>query len=146
MGAAMGKRLGSQEAANEFWKLQESADPQFMEAIKGLHIKIILLGTDAPGNEDKQLSLDIENGRFIEIVPETKPAPSDLRTKPFDHTKFECRAIAPQQTLVDLCNGKIDLMQAIEKVKIEGDSGVLLTQISGFIKFMEFLGKMDIQP
>jgi hypothetical protein len=142
----MGLSLGTQELADEFWKLQESEDPQFMEAIKGLHIKLILLGTDAPGSEDKQLSLDIENGRFIEIVPETKPAPSDLRTKPFDHTKFECRAIAPQQTLVDLCNGKIDLMQAIEKVKIEGDIGALMTQMSGFMKFMEFLGKMDIQP
>jgi putative sterol carrier protein len=142
----MGIRLGSQETANEFWKLQREGNPQFMEAIKGLHIKIILLGTDAPGKEDKQLSLDIENGRFIEIVPETKPAPSDLRTKPFDHTKYQCRAIAPQQTLVDMCNGKTDVLQAMYKVKIEGDSGVLLTQMSSFMKFMEFLGRMDIQP
>ncbi len=139
-------RLGSQEAANEFWRLQEERDPQFMETIKGLHIRIILLGTDAPGNEDKQLSLVIEDGRFIEIIPETKTAPSELRTKPFDRNKYQCRAIAPQQTLIELCKGEIDVLQAMDRVKIEGDSGVLLTQMSGFMKFMEFLGKMDIQP
>ncbi len=139
-------RLGSQELADHFWELQETGDPEYVEAMKGLSIKLILLGTDAPGNEDKQLSLDIEDGRFVEIVPETKPAPSDLRTKPFDHTKYECRAIAPQKVLVDLCSGKIDLLDAISTVKIEGDIAKLMTQMRGFMNFIEFLGKLGIEP
>lgn len=141
----MGLRLGSQELADEFWRLQDE-DPQLQEKLKGLTIRLILLGTEAPGNEDKQLSLDIDNGRFIEIIPETKPAPSDLRNKPFDHTKYEARASAPQKTLIDLIQGKIDLIDAVQKVKIEGDIGKLMTQMAGFMGFIEYIGQMDIEP
>jgi putative sterol carrier protein len=142
----MGLRLGSQELADEFWRLQKEKDPEFIQAFKGLNIRLILLGTDAPGKEDKQLFLDIEDGQFVEIIPETKPAPSDLRTKPFDHKKYDCRAIAPQQTLVDLCNGKIDLIEAITKVKIEGDIGKLMAQFAEFMSFISYLGKKGIEP
>lgn len=141
----MGFRLGSQELADEFWKMQDS-NPALQEKLKGLTIRLILLGTDAPGNEDKQLSLDIEDGRFTEIIPETKPAPSDLRNRPFDHTKYEARASAPQQTLIDLIRGKIDLIDAVQKVKIEGDIGKLMTQMAGFMGFIEYIGQMDIEP
>jgi len=141
----MGLRLGSQELADEFWRMQDE-DPQLQEKLKGLTIRLILLGTEAPGNEDKQLSLDIDNGRFIEIIPETKPAPSDLRNKPFDHTKYEARASAPQKTLIDLIQGKIDLIDAVQKVKIEGDIGKLMTQMAGFMGFIEYIGQMDIEP
>ena len=142
----MGLRLGSQELANEFWRLQKAKDPEFIEAFKGLNIRLILLGTDAPGKEDKQLFLNIENGQFVEITPETKPAPSDLRTRPFDHTKYDCRAMAPQQTLIDLCSGNIDLIEAITKVKIEGDIGKLMSQFAEFMKFITYLGKKGIEP
>lgn len=142
----MGLRLGSKELANEFWRLQKVGDPEFIEAFKGLNIRLILLGTDAPGKEDKQLFLHIENGQFVEITPETKPAPSDLRTRPFDHTKYDCRASAPQKTLVDLCNGRIDLIEAITKVKIEGDIGKLMSQFAEFMKFITYLGKKGIGP
>jgi putative sterol carrier protein len=142
----MGLRLGSQELANEFWRLQKAKDPEFIEAFKGLNINLILLGTDALGKEDKQLFLQIVNGQFVEITPETKPAPSDLRTKPFDHTKYDCRAIAPQQTLIDLCNGKIDLIEAITKVKLEGDIGKLMAQFAEFMNFIKYLGKIGIEP
>ena len=141
----MGFRLGTQELANECMKRQDE-DPGFQEKLKGLTIRLLFVGTDCPGDEDRQLALDIENGRFNEIVVSAKPAPSDLRTAPFDHTKYDFRVQAPQQALIDLIHGKIDLLGALDKVKIEGDIAKLMTQFTGFMGFIEYLGNMDIVP
>lgn len=141
----MGFRLGSQELANEFLRLQdENAETQ--AKLKGLSIRLIMLGLDAPGNEDKQLAINVENGRFIDIQVQTKPAPSDLRTAPFDKTKYDARVMAPQQTFIDLINGKIDLLSALDKVKINGDMGKLMAQFAGFVAFIDFIGSMGIEP
>jgi len=141
----MGFRLGSQELANECFKRQDE-DPEFQQIFKGLTAKLLFVGTDCPGNEDRQLALDIENGRFLEILVTHKPAPSDLRTAPFDHTKYSFRVQAPQQTLMDMIQGKMDMIQALPHVKIDGDFGQLMAQASGFINFIKYLGTMDIEP
>ena len=137
-------QLGTQELADECLRRQD-ADPEFQEKFKGLTIKILLVGTDAPGNEDRQLALDIENGHFDEILVSRETAPSDLRSAPFDHTKYDCRAVAPQQTLIDLIDGKIDLITATQLVKLEGDVGKLITQMAGFMAFLEYLSHMGIE-
>ena len=134
----MGLKLGTQEAANAFFKSQDE-DPEFQQIFKGLTIKLLFLGTDCPGNEDRQLALDIENGRFLEILVTRKPATSDLRTAPFDHTKYSFRVQASQQTLMDM-------IQALPHVKIDGDFGQLMAQAAGFINFIKYLAKMDIEP
>ena len=141
----MGLRLGTQEAADECLRRQDE-DPAFKEKFKGLSITLLFVGTDCPGNEDRQLALDIENGHFNEILVSAKPAPSDLRTAPFDHTKYDFRVQGPQQTLVDMINGKLDILQALDKVKIEGDIGKLMAQFAGFVGFLEVLGTMDLEP
>ncbi len=141
----MGLRLGTQELADECMRRQDE-DPAFQEKLKGLSIRLLFVGTDCPGDEDRQLALDIENGRFNEIVVSAKPAPSDLRTAPFDHTKYDFRVQAPQQTLIDLIHGKIDLLGALDKVKIEGDIAKLMTQFTGFMGFIEYLNTMGIEP
>ena len=141
----MGLRLGTQEAADECLRRQDE-DPAFKEKFKGLSITLLFVGTDCPGNEDRQLALDIENGHFNEILVSAKPAPSDLRTAPFDHTKYDFRVQGPQQTLVDMINGKLDMLQALDKVKIEGDIGKLMAQFAGFVGFLEVLANMDLEP
>jgi hypothetical protein len=95
---------------------------------------------------DRQLAISFEDGKFAEIIPTEKPAPSDLRTAPFDHTKYVFRVQAPVNTLVDMCNGKIDMLEALPLTKIDGDFGKLMANAEGFIRFIEFLGTCDIEP
>ena len=141
----MGLGLGSRELADECLRLQDE-DTSFQEQMKGLEVKLLMVCHDCPGNEDRQLAIVFENGRITDIMTEAKPAPSDLRTAPFDHTKYDFRVQAPQQALIDLIHGKIDLLGALDKVKIEGDIAKLMTQFTGFMGFIEYLGNMDIVP
>ena len=120
----MGFGLGTQELADECMRRQDT-DPTFQQKLKGLTAKLLFVGTDCPGNEDRQLALDIENGRFNEIVVSAKPAPSDLRSAPFDHTKYTFRVVAPQQMLVDMVNGK---------AMIEASGGINLDTIEDVAK------------
>ena len=141
----MGLKLGTRELADECLRRQES-DPSFQSKLKGLNLKLLFVGTDCPGHEDRQLALDLEQGRFVDIEVAAKPSPSDLRTAPFDHTKYNFRVQAPQHVLVDVISGKVDLITAIQVVKIEGDIGKLMSQAAGFIGFIDLLGSMDIEP
>lgn len=138
--------LGTQETANEFWKMQEEEDPAFMEAIKGLDLNLLMVCNDCPGNVDRQLAISFEDGKFAEIIATEKPAPSDLRTAPFDHTKYDFRVQAPIDTLVDLCNCKIDLVEALPLTKIDGDFAKLMANAQGFMRFIEYLGSIGIEP
>jgi putative sterol carrier protein len=141
----MGLSLGSQELADECLRRQEE-DPEFQEKLKGLDVKLLMVCNDCPGNEDRQLAIVFEDGRLTEIFVEAKPAPSDLRTVSFDHTKYEFRVQAPEDTLIDMINGKMDMIQALPVVKIEGDIGKLMAKAEGFANFIKFLGTMDIVP
>jgi len=142
----VGLHLGTQEAANEFWKLQEKGDPKFKEAIAGLNLSLLMVYHDCPGNVDRQLAITFEDGRFTEIIATEKPAPSDLRTAPFDHTKYDFRVQAPIKTIIDLCNGKMNMIEALPQVKIDGDFAKLMANAQGFMRFIEFLGTLDLEP
>jgi putative sterol carrier protein len=141
----MGLSLGSQELADECFRRQEE-DPEFQKKLEGLEVKLLMVCNDCPGNEDRQLGIVFEDGRLIEILVEAKAAPSDLRTAPFDHTKYEFRVQAPQDMLIDMISGKMDMIQALPVVKIEGDIAKLMAKAEGFINFIKFLGTMDIVP
>jgi putative sterol carrier protein len=141
----MGLSLGSRELADECLRRQEE-DPEFQEKLKGLEVKLLMVCNDCPGNEDRQLAIVFEDGRITELIVEAKPAPSDLRTAPFDHTKYEFRVQAPEDTLLDMISGKMDMFQALPVVKIEGDLGKLMSKAEGFANFIKFLGTMDIVP
>jgi hypothetical protein len=141
----MGYGLGTQELADECMRRQD-ADPTFQQKVKGLTARLLFVSTDCPGNEDRQLALDIENGRFTAIGVSAKPAPSDLRSAPFDHTKYSFRVVAPEQTLLDMINGKAELLDVMGKIKIDGDLGIFMAQVQGFIGFVEYLSSMGIEP
>lgn len=138
-------RLGSQELADEFFRRQKE-DPECQEKLKGLTIRLLLLGTDALGAQDRQLAINLQGGRFVSVVPDIRPAPSELRTLPFDKTRYDARVIAPQETLIDLIKGRIDLADALGKVQIEGDLTYLMSQFEGFQAFITFISSMDIEP
>jgi hypothetical protein len=141
----MGFRFGTRELADECIR-QQDTNPSFQSNLKGLNLKILFVGTDCPGREDRQLAIDLEQGRFVDIEVSAKPSPSDLRTVPFDHTKYDSRVQAPQHVLVDVISGKVDLITAIQMLKIEGNIGKLMSQAAGFIGFIDLLGTMDIEP
>ena len=141
----MALKLGTQALADECMRRQD-VDPSFQGKLKGLNIKLLFVGTDCPGIEDRQLAIDLEQGRFVDIEVSAKPSPSDLRTAPFDHTKYSFRVQAPQHVLVDVIRGKLDLITAIQLIKIEGDIGKLMSQAADFIGFIDLLGTMDIEP
>ena len=139
----MGLSLGSQELADECLRRQEE-DPEWQEKLAGLDAKLLMVCNDCPGNEDRQLGIVFEDGRLTEITVEAKPAPSDLRTAPFDHTKYEFRVQAPEATLLDMIHGKMDMIQALPVVKIDGDIAKLMAKAEGFVNFIKFLDSMDI--
>jgi len=141
----MAWKLFAQEMVNEMLRLQD-ADPEFRARLKGLNFSFILLGTDAPVNEDRQLEIILKDGHFVSVGVNIKPAPSDLRNLTFDKTRFDAKIIGDHQTIFELISGKIDLFEAIKRVRIEGDFGKLITKASGFMGFIQYLSTCDIEP
>ena len=90
------------------------------------------------------MAMNLQGGRFINIIYDIRPAPSELRTMPFDKTRYDARVSAPHQVFVDLCQGKTDIMTAFTKVKVEGNMSKLMGQIEGFVGFIDYLTTMDI--
>jgi hypothetical protein len=141
----MAWKLFAQEMVNEMLRLQD-ADPEFRARLKGLNFSFILLGTDAPVNEDRQVEIILKDGHFVSVGVNIKPAPSDLRNLTFDKTKFDAKIVGDHQTIFELISGEIDLFEAIKRVRIEGDFGKLITKASGFMGFIQYLSTCDIEP
>ena len=141
----MGLSLGSQELVDECFRRQKEA-PEFKDRLQGLDAKLLFVCTDCPGNEDRQMAIVFEGGRLTEAITEAKPAPSDLRTAPFDQSRYEFRVQAPQSTLLEMINGKMDMIQALSMVKIEGDFSKVMSKADGFMRFIEYMGTIDVVP
>jgi len=133
------------ECKDEFMRRQD-LDPVFKQKLRGLTFRLVMLSLDAPGNQDRQLAMNLQGGRFINLVFDIQPAPSELRTMPFDSKRYDARVTLPHQVFVDLCQGKIDVMTAFSKAKVEGNMSKLMGQIEGFVGFLEYLATMDIVP
>ena len=133
------------EMREEFLRRQD-LDPMLKKKLRGLTFRLVMLSLDAPGNQDRQMLMNLQGGRFISIVYDIQPAPSELRNMPFDKQRFDARVTAPHQLFVDLCSGKIDLMTAFQKVKIDGNMSKLMGQVEGFVGFINYLATMDIVP
>jgi len=115
--------LFSQDMIDEVMQRQVN-DPEFRARLKGLNFSLILASTDAPGNEDRQLEIHIENGSFTSVTGLYRPAPSEeIRDMSFDKERFEAKVLGDHQVLFDFVSGKIDAVGVIQKVKIEGDFG-----------------------
>lgn len=133
------------EMREEFLRRQE-LDPVFKQKLRGLTFRLVMLSLDAPGNQDRQMAMNLQGGRFINIIYDIQPAPSELRNMPFDKMRYDARVTADHQLYIDLCQGKIDLMTAFTKVKVEGNMSKLMGQVEGFVGLIDYLGSMDIIP
>jgi len=129
----------------EFLRRQD-VDLALKQVLTGLTFRLVMLSLDAPGNQDRQMAMNLQWGRFISIVYDIQPSPSELRTMPFDSKRFDARGTAPHQVFVDLCTGKRELNSTFPLVKIEGNIGKLMGQIEGFVALINFISKMDIVP
>jgi hypothetical protein len=138
-------KLGTQDLTNEIYRRQEE-DTEFKSRLKGLTFNLLLVGTDNPDGQDWQYAIELQKGQFINVGLDVQSAPSELRSTSFDKDQFDAKAISDHKTLYELVSGKLDLVNAITKVKIEGDIGKLMKQLDGFIEFLAFLATMDIEP
>ncbi|MBA7471340.1 MAG: hypothetical protein E3J24_00935 [Dehalococcoidia bacterium] len=134
----------SKELIDEMLK-QAEADPELPSKLKGLTIRLLMVGTDCPGNEDRQYSIILADGNLISMEMETQPAPSDLRTAPLDKTKYDSRVICSYETLLDLVQEKMSMVAALGKVTIDGDLPKLMTQVEGFIALLQFMNTLPLE-
>lgn len=125
---------------------RQSLDPLWKQKLQGFTLRLMMLSLDAPGNQDRQMTMNLHGGRFINITYDIQMAPSELRTIPFDQMRHDARFTAPHQLFVDWCQGKIDIVTTFPKVKFEGDLSKVMVQIGGFVGFIDYLTTMDIVP
>lgn len=136
-------KLLTQEMLDELVK--QSQEPDVQESLKGLSIRLVMLATDCPGDEDRQCILIIEDGKITKAESTIKPAPSDMREAPLDKSQFDAKVMSPFGPLVDLVTEKMSLVAAFGHVKIEGDLPKLMTQVEGFVGFLKFLGSLPLE-
>ena len=134
----------SKEMVDEMVKLAE-ADAELPSKLKELTIRLQMVGTDCPGNEDRQLSIILEDGKLTNMEMEAYPAPSDMRTAPLDKTRFDSRVLCPYETLLDLVQERISMVASLGKVKIDGDLPKLMTQVEGFIAFLQYMNTVPME-
>ena len=141
----MALSLFAPEMREEFLRRQD-LDPLMKTKLKGLTFRLVMLSLDAPGNQDRQMAMNLQGGRFISIVYDIQPAPSELRNIPFDKRRFDARFTAQHELWVELCQGKIDIMTAFPKVKIEGEISKLMGQIEGVVGLIQYISTLNIVP
>lgn len=142
----MGLALFTEDLRDECMRRQD-LDPELRTRLKGLTFRVLLVGIDAPGGEDRGLAINLQAGKFINVGVIRKPAPNEeLRSPHFDKTKFDAKVIGDHMMFYDLVTGKMDLASALGKVQIHGDITKVTVQAPGFIALLNFLSTMDIDP
>jgi len=141
----MAIHLFGPECHDEFLRRQD-LDPVFKQKMRGLTFRLVMLSLDAPGPQDRQMAMNLQGGRFINLVYDILPAPSELRTRPFDSKRYDARVTAPHQVYLDLIQGRIDLMTAFSKCKVEGNVSKLMGQAEGFVAFIDYLTTIEWVP
>lgn len=140
----MGLVLGSQELVDAIADRQKE-DPEFRKTMEGLSVNILFVATDCPGDEDRQYAIKIENGVFTGVGVEKEPAPGKLREPAFDKVKYDYKAIGDYHSFAALLRREIDILQWITKVKLEGDFGKSLSQLTRLTGFLDVLATMDLE-
>jgi hypothetical protein len=142
----MAWKLFTQEMVDEVLRLQD-ADPELQARLKGLTFNFVVVGTDAPGNEDRQVEIRLKDGRFVNAKKvDIQPIPSNLRNQTFDKTEFDAKVIGDHQLFCDMINGKIDVIELIQKVIVVGDFGKFMFHLNGFVSFFQYLSTIGIEP
>jgi hypothetical protein len=142
----MSWKLFTQEMVDEVLRLQDT-DPELQSRLKDLNFNFIVVGTDAPGNEDRKIEITLKGGRFVgDANVDIQAAPSNLRSPTFDKTRFDAKVIGDHQILCDMINGKMDILEMLQKVVVVGDFGKFMSHLNGFKSFFQYLSTIGIEP
>ena len=118
-----------------------NTDPQIKAKLKGVNLKFILLVTECPGKEDRQMKIGFDNGKLIENTLTVKPAPSDLRTEPLDK-KYAAKVSGPYDVMVQVSTKKLPMLAALGSMRIEGDMTALITNMAGMTTLLDIQGTL----
>ena len=117
-------------------------EPQIQAKLKSVTLKFILLVTDCPGNEDREMKIGFENGKMIENTLNVKPAPSDLRTAPIDTKKYAAKVAGPYEVMVQVSTKKPPMLAALGSMRIEGDMTALISNMTGMTTLLDIQGSL----
>ena len=117
-------------------------EPQIQAKLKSVTLKFILLVTDCPGNEDREMKIGFENGKMIENTLSVKPAPSDLRTAPIDTKKYAAKVAGPYEVMVQVSTKKLPMLAALGSMRIEGDMTALISNMTGMTTLLDIQGSL----
>jgi hypothetical protein len=134
----------TQEMADEAKKAVD-ADAGIQAKLKKASIRFLLIGTDCPGNEDRQMSVAFEGGKLSEAKVEAKPAPSDFRTAPVDKTKYAAKIMGSYETIGKIASKKLPMMAAMGSMKIDGDMARLVGNIAAMTSLLDTMGALPVE-
>jgi hypothetical protein len=117
-------------------------EPQIQAKLKGVTLKFILLVTDCPGKEDREMKIGFDNGKMIENKLTIKPAPSDLRTAPIDTKKYAAKVAGPYDVMVQVSTKKLPMLAALGSMRIEGDMTALIANMTGMTTLLDIQGSL----
>lgn len=137
-------RFFSQEMVDELKKRGET-DPATQKTLHGVTIGVILLATDCPGNEDRALNVDIGDGKLREPTMQVKPAPSDLRTAPFDQDKYIVKISGHYSVIGQALTGKTALITVLDKLSIEGDLTKFMNQLGAIQNIIDVVSALPLE-
>jgi hypothetical protein len=118
-----------------------NTDAAIKAKLKGVTLKFILLVTDCPGNEDRQMKIGFDNGKLVENTLAIKPAPSDLRTEPLDKA-YAAKVAGPYEVMVQVSTKKLPMLAALGSMRIEGDMTALISNMTGMTTLLDIQGSL----
>jgi hypothetical protein len=116
-------------------------DSAIQTKLKGVTLRFILLVTDCPGNEDRQMKIGFEDGKLVENGLVVKPAPSDLRTEPLDAV-YAAKVTGPYEVMVQVSTKKLPMLAALGSMRIEGDMTALIANMTGMTTLLDIQGSL----
>ena len=131
----------SQEMCDESKKMADT-DPEIQAKLAGVNIKFIMLITDCPGNEDREMKLGINDGKITENVLTVKPAPSDMRDSGVDTSQYAAKVVGPYEVMIQVSTKKLPMLAALGSMRIEGDMTALITNMTGLTSLLDIFGGM----
>lgn len=135
----------TQEALDEFKKVMET-DPEVKKVAqdKKMTMSTIMVATDCPGNEDRELRLNMEDGNLKEAKVEAKPAPADFRTTPLE-PGYISKVVGPYNIMAQIMTGKLPMVAGMGKMKIQGDMMRMMKMMDSFTAFIDVMKKLPIE-
>jgi len=118
-----------------------NTDPQIKTKLKGVTLKFVLLVTDCPGKEDRQMKIGFDNGKLVENTLAIKPAPSDLRTEPLNK-QYAAKVVGPYDVMVQVSTKKLPMLAALGSMRIQGDMTALISNMAGMTTLLDIQGSL----